>query len=123
MLTRDRLLLLRSGAKANIKDHDGRCPVHWATDNDTPDCISILLERVSGQTVDATDTAGMTPLMWAAFHNKVVALPVPGCSFSCLVISPDTPSSDGFVFSLFTATHLDLILFNVCFSQKMSRNY
>ena len=52
-------------------DHEGRLPLHWATDNDAPDCVVLLLDDVPGQTADATDAAGMTPLMWAAFHNKV----------------------------------------------------
>ena len=66
-----RLLLLRNGARASLADHEGRLPLHWATDNASPDCLTLLLDDVPGQTVNATDAAGMTPLMWAAFHNKV----------------------------------------------------
>jgi ankyrin repeat protein len=54
-----------------MKDHDDRLPIHWATDNESTECISLLLDRVPGQTVEATDAGGMTPLMWAAYHNKV----------------------------------------------------
>jgi ankyrin repeat protein len=39
--------LLQSGASAFIKDHDGRLPLHWATDNPNPDVLNVLLKKVA----------------------------------------------------------------------------
>lgn len=66
--------MLQSGANPKIRDYDGRLPLHWATDNDDLDCLSILAGKIGGVNVNATDGADMTPLMWAAFHNRPKAV-------------------------------------------------
>lgn len=65
-------LLLSLGADGLKKDNEGRVALHWATYNDDPECINLLLDKVPGQSPNIQDGAKMTPLMWAAFHGKPI---------------------------------------------------
>jgi ankyrin repeat protein len=69
-------------------DDEGRLPLHWATNNDNPEVISILLKYTPTLNIkyvfmfglrfllvhhhtaySCIDKAGMTPLMWACYNN------------------------------------------------------
>jgi hypothetical protein len=53
-----RLLLLQNGANAEIRDHDGRTPLHWATDNPSLETLTILIKQIQGANVNVTDASG-----------------------------------------------------------------
>lgn len=40
------LLLLQNGADPQARDQDGRMPLHWATNNENADVITVLVKRV-----------------------------------------------------------------------------
>jgi ankyrin repeat protein len=52
-------VLLESHANADLKDNDGRTPLHHAVENGSLEVVRLLLEH--GCTVDAKDNSGLTP--------------------------------------------------------------
>ncbi|CAH6787648.1 Ankrd55 [Phodopus roborovskii] len=62
--------LLRNGAKHNIPDKNGRLPLHAATAEPDVRVLIALLQQSSLCEINHQDTEGMTPLHWAAFHNR-----------------------------------------------------
>eukprot|EP00049_Salpingoeca_infusionum_P004538 m.80756 g.80756 ORF g.80756 m.80756 type:complete len:513 (-) comp12609_c1_seq4:252-1790(-) len=61
--------LLQHGANWRQPDEGGRTPLHWATDKDTTNCLRTLLDFVTVEDIDMTDTQGMTAVAWATYHN------------------------------------------------------
>ncbi|XP_056680871.1 ankyrin repeat domain-containing protein 55 isoform X1 [Monodelphis domestica] len=62
--------LLRNGAKQNIPDKNGRLPLHAATAEPDVKLITVLLQQSNPSEINHQDNEGMTPLHWAAFHNR-----------------------------------------------------
>ncbi|XP_059504391.1 ankyrin repeat domain-containing protein 55 [Stegostoma tigrinum] len=62
--------LLRNGAKQNIPDKNGRLPLHAATAEDNVRLLAVLLQQTTMCEINHQDNEGMTPLHWAAFHNR-----------------------------------------------------
>ncbi|XP_058536082.1 ankyrin repeat domain-containing protein 55 [Ochotona princeps] len=62
--------LLRNGAKHNIPDKNGRLPLHAATAEPDVRLLTVLLQQSSLSEINHQDNEGMTPLHWAAFHNR-----------------------------------------------------
>ncbi|XP_008838603.1 ankyrin repeat domain-containing protein 55 [Nannospalax galili] len=62
--------LLRNGAKHNIPDKNGRLPLHAATADPDVRLLTVLLQQSNLSEINHQDTEGMTPLHWAAFHNR-----------------------------------------------------
>ncbi|XP_051709403.2 ankyrin repeat domain-containing protein 55 isoform X1 [Oryctolagus cuniculus] len=62
--------LLRNGAKHNIPDKNGRLPLHAATAEPDARLLTVLLQQSSLSEINHQDNEGMTPLHWAAFHNR-----------------------------------------------------
>ena len=57
-------ILIRAGAKLDIKDPLGNTPLHWAVARRHADMVKLLLD--SGASVDPDNKDGLTPLMIAA---------------------------------------------------------
>eukprot|EP00117_Sycon_ciliatum_P021112 scpid31410/ scgid3224/ Ankyrin repeat domain-containing protein 55 len=62
-------LLVHNGASASLRDDQGRLPMHYATYNKTEKCLKALL-KAKNTNINASDKAGMTALMWAAYHDR-----------------------------------------------------
>nr|XP_040128396.1 ankyrin repeat domain-containing protein 55 isoform X3 [Ictidomys tridecemlineatus] len=62
--------LLRNGAKHNIPDKNGRLPLHAATAEPDVRLLTVLLQQSNPSEINHQDNEGMTPLHWAAFHNR-----------------------------------------------------
>ena len=60
--------LIKEGAGINAIDDDGRTPLSFAAENNSPEVIRALIEN--GAKVDAVDFWGVTPLMYAAAKNS-----------------------------------------------------
>jgi hypothetical protein len=60
--------LLENGARINIKDRDGRVPLHFAAMNGYHDGLLLLLEKCDQ--VDIVDKSGWTPWHWAACMDR-----------------------------------------------------
>ena len=54
-------LLLSRGVSPDVRDWDGRTPLHWAASAENPDVCATLLE--GGADVNAATFSGVTPLM------------------------------------------------------------
>lgn len=63
-------LLLGRGADPRLRDHAGRTPLHWATDNVLGECLGLLARHEHGNP-NAVDADDMTPIMYAAYHQRV----------------------------------------------------
>ncbi|XP_069140684.1 uncharacterized protein [Argopecten irradians] len=64
------MYLLRKGAKQNISDKSGRTPLHACTYDKDLRIIGALLQTLTGSEVNQPDNEKMTPLHWAAFHDR-----------------------------------------------------
>ncbi|XP_060076580.1 protein phosphatase 1 regulatory subunit 12A-like [Ylistrum balloti] len=64
------MYLLRKGAKQNISDKSGRTPLHACTYDKDIRIIGVLLQTLTNQEVNQPDNEKMTPLHWAAFHDR-----------------------------------------------------
>uniref|UniRef100_H3AAS1 Ankyrin repeat domain 55 n=1 Tax=Latimeria chalumnae TaxID=7897 RepID=H3AAS1_LATCH len=62
--------LLRNGAKQSIPDKNGRLPLHAATAEPDVRLLAVLLQQSTPCEINHQDNEGMTPLHWAAFHNR-----------------------------------------------------
>ncbi|KAK6494709.1 ankyrin repeat domain-containing protein 55 [Huso huso] len=62
--------LLRNGAKQNIPDKNGRLPLHAATAEPDVRLMAVLLQQSTLCEINYQDNEGMTPIHWAAFHNR-----------------------------------------------------
>lgn len=60
--------LLDSGANANLRDRDGRTPLHWAANRGGIGLVKLLLD--SGADVNARDNDKLTPLHAAARKDR-----------------------------------------------------
>ncbi|KAL2118940.1 hypothetical protein VTJ04DRAFT_5899 [Mycothermus thermophilus] len=58
-------LLQANPRLAQLKDDDGRLPIHWAVSYNHPDIVSLLISQ-KGFDPDAEDDSGWTPFMIAA---------------------------------------------------------
>jgi ankyrin repeat protein len=56
--------LLRQGAHPDVRDEDGRTPLHQAVLGNSVGLVGLLIE--AGATIDAKDHQGFTPLHFAA---------------------------------------------------------
>ena len=61
-------LLIQAGATANITNHVGVTPLHYANESDDPEIIQILLD--AGVEIDKTDPDGHTALSIAVLKNN-----------------------------------------------------
>ncbi|MBN3319707.1 ANR55 protein, partial [Atractosteus spatula] len=62
--------LLRNGAKQNVPDKNGRLPLHAATAETDLRLMAVLLQQSTLCEINHQDNEGMSPLHWAAFHNR-----------------------------------------------------
>ncbi|EDQ85652.1 uncharacterized protein MONBRDRAFT_34181 [Monosiga brevicollis MX1] len=53
-----------------IDQHGRRLPLHWATQNEDPEILSVLLKKCPRLNINACDKAQMTPVMWACYHGR-----------------------------------------------------
>jgi ankyrin repeat protein len=61
---------LLNHADPDVRDFEGRLPLHWATlTQQSSKCAALLLKH-SKLDINAVDDAGMTPLMWATYNNN-----------------------------------------------------
>ncbi|KAK0742590.1 ankyrin repeat-containing domain protein [Schizothecium vesticola] len=70
-------LLLRHTAPANVRDSQGRTPLHWATEAGDADVVSLLLDAGNAE-VDPHDNQGTTPLGLAVAKAEKSGGTVPG---------------------------------------------
>lgn len=61
-------LLLQSGAKVNLKNPEGKTPLHFMVTRNNPCCVKLLLKYKAELNVQ--DNYGMTPLHEAVFYNQ-----------------------------------------------------
>lgn len=62
-------LLVQAGGNLRLRDRLGRSPLHWSTGNPSTECLVWLL-RQRGADPNETAADGMTPLMYAASHDR-----------------------------------------------------
>lgn len=65
------LLNFSEGKFLSSKDHNGKTPLHFAVESNSPEMISFLCEVSNGNLISSVDQNGMTPLHYAAISNKV----------------------------------------------------
>ncbi|XP_026377387.1 acyl-CoA-binding domain-containing protein 1-like isoform X2 [Papaver somniferum] len=59
---------IESGISVNLKDSEGRSPLHWAVDRGHLDMVELLLSKNAD--VNAQDNEGQTPLHYAAMCDR-----------------------------------------------------
>ncbi|KAI3949207.1 hypothetical protein MKW92_041661 [Papaver armeniacum] len=59
---------IESGVSVNLKDSEGRSPLHWAVDRGHLDMVELLLSKNAD--VNAQDNEGQTPLHYAAMCDR-----------------------------------------------------
>ncbi|KAF2299301.1 hypothetical protein GH714_031416 [Hevea brasiliensis] len=62
------LKCIETGVSANLKDSEGRTPLHWAVDRGHLNVVEVLVERNSD--INAKDNEGQTPLHYAAVCER-----------------------------------------------------
>ncbi|KAF6136196.1 hypothetical protein GIB67_001605 [Kingdonia uniflora] len=66
--TENLLQQIDSGVSVNVKDSEGRTPLHWAVDRGHFDMVDLLLRKDAD--VNAKDNEGQTPLHYAAMCDR-----------------------------------------------------
>jgi len=86
-----------AGAEINAADGDGCTPLHWASNEDTPQHAKVVKWLVgNGANLEATDEDGLTPLHLAAVQGSehcakmLIAL---GANLSAKTHGKDTPAT------------------------------
>ncbi|KAI3866350.1 hypothetical protein MKW92_051134 [Papaver armeniacum] len=59
---------IENGVSVNLKDSEGRSPLHWAVDRGHLDMVELLLSKNAD--VNAQDNEGQTPLHYAAMCDR-----------------------------------------------------
>ena len=66
--------VISKGAEVEIKDKDGRTPLHYAAEFNSTECVKILIDNKCD--VNCVDVDDLTPLHLAAMRNCAGSAPV-----------------------------------------------
>ncbi|KAF1954846.1 ankyrin, partial [Byssothecium circinans] len=67
-------VLIRAGAKIDVKDTMGRMPIHFAASATYRDCFQYLMDTFKNIDINEADYDKWTPLMWAARSGSVLTV-------------------------------------------------
>jgi ankyrin repeat protein len=66
--------LRRHGAITDVRDLEGRTPLHLSTGNLDTKSLKLLLRNANENDINEYDSEGMVPLHWAVLHNRTHAV-------------------------------------------------